>query len=72
MRTHLTLCFAAFMLFSAAAGAATCSLQPKQVVTKFMTQFYVDKKVREAFETWVDPGYIQPVPEKSANTNGMF
>jgi len=32
------------------------------VVTRFMTQFYVDKKVREAFETWVDPGYIQHNP----------
>jgi predicted SnoaL-like aldol condensation-catalyzing enzyme len=62
MRTHLTLCFAASMLLSASAGAATCSLQPKQVATKFMTQFYVDKKVREAFETWVDPGYIQHNP----------
>jgi predicted SnoaL-like aldol condensation-catalyzing enzyme len=62
MRTHLTLCLAALMLLSANAGAATCSLQPKQVVTKFMTQFYVDKKVREAFETWVDPSYIQHNP----------
>ncbi len=25
-------------------------------------QLYVDKKVREAFETWVDPGYIQHNP----------
>jgi predicted SnoaL-like aldol condensation-catalyzing enzyme len=49
-------------LLSAHAVAATCSLQPKQVVTKFMTQFYVDKKVREAFETWVDPSYIQHNP----------
>ncbi len=39
-----------------------CRLKPKQVVTRFMTQFYVDKKVREAFETWVDPGYIQHNP----------
>lgn len=62
MRTHLTLCFAGLLLLAANAGAATCSLQPKQVVTKFMTQFYVDKKVREAFETWVDPGYIQHNP----------
>jgi predicted SnoaL-like aldol condensation-catalyzing enzyme len=62
MRSHLTLSVAALTLLSAHAVAATCSLQPKQVVTKFMTQFYVDKKVREAFETWVDPSYIQHNP----------
>jgi predicted SnoaL-like aldol condensation-catalyzing enzyme len=62
MRSHLALCLAAFALVSANAMAANCSLRPKQVVTKFMTQFYVDKKVREAFETWVDPGYIQHNP----------
>ena len=61
MRSHLTLCIAA-VLVAANAAAATCTLTPKQVVTKFMTQFYVDKKVREAFETWVDPGYIQHNP----------
>src|SRR6516165_10654183 len=62
MRSHLTLCIAAVTLVAANAVAATCTLTPKQVVTKFMTQFYVDKKVREAFETWVDPGYIQHNP----------
>jgi predicted SnoaL-like aldol condensation-catalyzing enzyme len=62
MRSHLALSVAALTLLSAHAVAATCSLQPKQVVTKFMTQFYVDKKVREAFETWVDPSYIQHNP----------
>jgi predicted SnoaL-like aldol condensation-catalyzing enzyme len=44
------------------AEAAKCRLTPKQVVTNFMTKFYVEKKVREAFETWVDPGYIQHNP----------
>jgi predicted SnoaL-like aldol condensation-catalyzing enzyme len=44
------------------AEAGTCRLKPKQVVTQFMTQFYVEKKVRVAFETWVDPGYIQHNP----------
>jgi predicted SnoaL-like aldol condensation-catalyzing enzyme len=67
MRSHLTLCLAALLLAanaSAATSAPTekCSLKPKQVVTQFMTRFYVDKKVREAFETWVDPGYIQHNP----------
>jgi len=45
-----------------AAPAAACKLTSKQVVTKFMTQFYVEKQVRRAFETWVDPGYIQHNP----------
>ena len=43
-------------------SASACRLTPKQIVTRFMTTFYVDKKVREAFETWVDPGYIQHNP----------
>jgi predicted SnoaL-like aldol condensation-catalyzing enzyme len=42
--------------------AAKCKLKPKDVATRFMTQFYVDKQVRQAFETWVDPGYIQHNP----------
>jgi predicted SnoaL-like aldol condensation-catalyzing enzyme len=42
--------------------AAPCKLSPKQVVTRFMTTLYVDKKVRQAFETWVEPGYIQHNP----------
>jgi len=44
------------------AQASPCKLTPKQVVTKFMTTFYVDKQVRKAFETWVVPGYIQHNP----------
>lgn len=44
------------------AEAAACRLKPKQVATAFMTKFYVDKQVRAAFETWVDPGYIQHNP----------
>ncbi|MDP3906582.1 nuclear transport factor 2 family protein [Novosphingobium sp.] len=44
------------------AGAGRCKLTPKQVVTEFMTEFYVRKNVRKAFETWVDPGYIQHNP----------
>ena len=50
------------VLFASSAHAAPCKLTPKQVVTKFMTQFYIDKQVRQAFETWVDPGYIQHNP----------
>ena len=62
MRLYSTLLTAALALITLPAHAAGCQLTPKQVVTKFMTQFYVDKKVREAFETWVDPGYIQHNP----------
>jgi predicted SnoaL-like aldol condensation-catalyzing enzyme len=47
---------------AAPAEAARCKLKPKQVVTNFMTEFYVNKQVRKAFETWVDPGYIQHNP----------
>ncbi len=62
MRLHMTLLIGALALSGLPASAANCTLTPKEVVTKFMTQFYVDKKVREAFETWVDPGYIQHNP----------
>jgi predicted SnoaL-like aldol condensation-catalyzing enzyme len=62
MRTYLVLSLAIFGLASAHAAPADCHLTPKQVATGFMTEFYVEKKVREAFETWVDPGYIQHNP----------
>lgn len=42
--------------------APACDLTPKEVVTQFMTKFYIDKRPREAFEQWVDPGYIQHNP----------
>jgi predicted SnoaL-like aldol condensation-catalyzing enzyme len=59
---YSTLLLTALAIAGMPAQSADCPLTPKQVVTKFMTQFYVDKKVREAFETWVDPGYIQHNP----------
>jgi predicted SnoaL-like aldol condensation-catalyzing enzyme len=62
MRCYLVLCAAIMATTVANAASPGCHLTPKQVVTRFMTQFYVDKKVREAFETWVDPGYIQHNP----------
>lgn len=46
----------------AAAHAETCKLTPKQVVTQFLHEFYIEKKVRSSFEKWVDPGYIQHNP----------
>jgi predicted SnoaL-like aldol condensation-catalyzing enzyme len=58
---------AAALLASTAPEAANppapaCDLTPKEVVTRFMTKFYIDKRPREAFEQWVDPGYIQHNP----------
>ena len=62
MRTLFSLLILSLVLTAAEASAADCRLTPKEVVTRFMTRFYVDKKVREAFETWVDPGYVQHNP----------
>ena len=44
------------------AEARGCKFTPKHVVTRFMTEFYIAKNARHAFETWVDPGYIQHNP----------
>ena len=62
MRLPLIAALAAAALLPQPAAAATCKLTPKQVVTKFMTRFYIGKDVRGAFEAWVDPGYIQHNP----------
>ncbi len=63
MRVILTMAVTAAALCSArSADAAKCRLTPKTVATRFMTTFYIDKQVRRAFETWVDPGYIQHNP----------
>lgn len=52
----------ALALTTSAAEAKTCKLTPKQVVSQFMDEFYMQKKVRSSFEKWVDPGYIQHNP----------
>jgi predicted SnoaL-like aldol condensation-catalyzing enzyme len=63
MRSPVLLLTTAALVFAATlAHADECRLTPKQVVTKFMTEFYVQKEVRKAFETWVEPGYIQHNP----------
>ncbi len=62
MRLPLIAALAAAALLPQPAQAAACKLTPKQVVTRFMTQFYIQKDVRGAFEAWVDPGYIQHNP----------
>jgi predicted SnoaL-like aldol condensation-catalyzing enzyme len=58
----LLLAAAALPLAAAPARSDECRLTPKEVVTKFITELYVEKKARAAFETWVEPGYIQHNP----------
>jgi predicted SnoaL-like aldol condensation-catalyzing enzyme len=62
MRATVVLLSATLTCAAALAQADQCRLTPKEVVNQFMTKFYVDKQVREAFETWVEPGYIQHNP----------
>ncbi|WP_374528554.1 hypothetical protein [Novosphingobium sp.] len=59
MRAPILAVLFAAALLPQSAQAETCQLTPKQVATQFMTRFYEQKDVRGAFETWVDPGYIQ-------------
>lgn len=44
------------------AMANDCRLTPRQVVTRFLDEFYGKKQVRSSFERWVDSGYIQHNP----------
>lgn len=37
-------------------------LSAKEIVKRFASKFYTEKKVREAFEAWVAPDYIQHNP----------
>jgi len=62
MRPPAVLLTATLTLAAALADADECRLTPKEVVTQFMTEFYLEKRVRQAFETWVTPGYIQHNP----------
>ena len=62
MRATVVLLTATLTFAATLAHAEECRLTPKEVVTQFMTKFYLEKKVREAFETWVEPGYIQHNP----------
>jgi len=62
MRATVVLLTATLSFAATLAHAEECRLTPKEVVTQFMTKFYLEKKVREAFETWVEPGYIQHNP----------
>jgi predicted SnoaL-like aldol condensation-catalyzing enzyme len=63
MRPLALLLAASTLTFAVApAHTAECRLTSKEVATKFITELYVEKKAREAFETWVEPGYIQHNP----------
>jgi predicted SnoaL-like aldol condensation-catalyzing enzyme len=62
MRSSIILLTATLTVATALAHSEECKLKPKEVVTKFMHEFYLEKRVREAFETWVEPGYIQHNP----------
>ncbi len=62
MCPSIALFSALLALVAVPANAAPCRLKPREVVTRFVTTLYVDRRVREAFETWVDPGYIQHNP----------
>jgi predicted SnoaL-like aldol condensation-catalyzing enzyme len=66
------LTFTALLLAGALAHADECRLTPKQVVTQFMTEFYIQKQVRKAFETWVEPGYIQHNPLASTGRDAAI
>ena len=62
MRATLVLLSATLTCPTALAHADQCRLTPKEVVTKFINKLYLEKQAREAFETWVEPGYIQHNP----------
>ena len=62
MRPPAVLIAATLTLAAGLAHADECRLKPKEVVTRFMNEFYVRKQVRTAFETWVEPGYVQHNP----------
>jgi predicted SnoaL-like aldol condensation-catalyzing enzyme len=62
MRATAILLTVTLISAGALAHADDCRLTPKEVVTRFITKLYLDKQAREAFETWVEPGYIQHNP----------
>lgn len=69
----LSLVLAAFAGLAATPAQATdCAYSPKELVTRFMTQFYVEKDVRGAFETYVDPGYIQHNPHAATGRDAAI
>ena len=47
---------------TSAATQPGCDMSAREVVDQFIDLFYEQKKVRQAFETWVHPDYIQHKP----------
>jgi predicted SnoaL-like aldol condensation-catalyzing enzyme len=72
MRSPIILLTATLTVATALAHAEECKLKPKEVVTRFMNEFYLEKRVREAFETWVEPGYIQHNPMAQSGRDGAI
>ena len=62
MRPALMMLAATLTLATGVAVADECRLKPKEVVTRFIDELYLQKHARTAFETWVEPGYIQHNP----------
>ena len=62
MRSPLIPLTAVVIFAATLAQADECRLTPKEVVTRFLNELYLQKQAREAFETWVEPGYIQHNP----------
>ena len=58
----LAACATAKEQATAAPAEGACQLTPKEVVGRFSDLFYREKKVRQAFEQWVHPDYIQHKP----------
>ena len=52
----------ALLLAPMPAFAEPCALTPRETVIRFLDLFYTQHKVRKAFMTYVDPGYIQHNP----------
>src|SRR5437764_1360423 len=70
MRPPVVLIAATLTLATGLAHADERRLKPKEVVSKFMNEFYIQKHVRTAFETWVAPGYVQHNPLAAAGLGG--
>jgi predicted SnoaL-like aldol condensation-catalyzing enzyme len=47
---------------SSMASEGDCTMSAREVVDEFIDLFYRKKEVRQAFETWVAPDYIQHKP----------
>lgn len=63
----ITLAALPFISINASANAPSkepeaCHLKPKQVVTAFVNELYIENKPHEALETWVAEDYVQHNP----------